>query len=121
MRPRVHPRFRFRSIISVAGVELADAPAGPLRRIGVGRTSLRPALVGPSRYYFQVRRRGRSCLIARTVSRATLSCRSQDTLGKMVGTTRSRVNVLMRKFQQLGFIGDKDGLTVDNSLLSVIL
>jgi CRP-like cAMP-binding protein len=46
---------------------------------------------------------------------------SHETLAQMVGTTRSRVNVLMRKFQQLGFIGDKDGLTVDNSLLSVIL
>ncbi|MGE5243181.1 MAG: Crp/Fnr family transcriptional regulator [Betaproteobacteria bacterium] len=46
---------------------------------------------------------------------------SQETLAEMVGTTRSRVNFFMRKFQRLGFIDYKDGLKVNNSLLSVVL
>jgi CRP/FNR family transcriptional regulator, cyclic AMP receptor protein len=46
---------------------------------------------------------------------------SQETLAEMIGTTRSRVNFFMRKFQRLGFIDDTDGLTVNRSLLSVVL
>ena len=46
---------------------------------------------------------------------------SQETLAKMVGTTRSRVNFFMKKFQRLGFIDYRDGLKVNNSLLTVIL
>ena len=46
---------------------------------------------------------------------------SQETLADMVGTTRSRVNFFMRKFQRLGFIDYKDGLKVNNSLLTVVL
>ncbi len=46
---------------------------------------------------------------------------SQDTLAAMVGTTRSRVNFFMKRFKKLGFIGVDGGLTVNNSLLSVIL
>jgi CRP-like cAMP-binding protein len=46
---------------------------------------------------------------------------SQETLAEMVGTTRSRVNFFMRKFQRLGFIDYTDGLTVNRSLLSVVL
>ena len=46
---------------------------------------------------------------------------SQETLAEMVGTTRSRVNFFMKKFQRLGFITYKDGLKVNNSLLTVIL
>ena len=46
---------------------------------------------------------------------------SQGTLAKMVGTTRSRVNFFMKKFQRLGFIDYKNGLTVNNSLLTVVL
>jgi CRP-like cAMP-binding protein len=46
---------------------------------------------------------------------------SQEALAEMVGTTRSRVNFFMRKFQRLGFIDYKDGLKVNNSLLTVIL
>ena len=41
---------------------------------------------------------------------------SQSTLAEMVGTTRSRVNFFMKKFQRLGFI-----LKVNNSLLTVVL
>ena len=46
---------------------------------------------------------------------------SQETLAEMVGTTRSRVNFFMRKFQRLGFIDYSDGLQVNNSLLTVVL
>ena len=48
---------------------------------------------------------------------------SQDTLAKMVGTTRSRVNFFLNKFKKLGFI-EYDGevpLKINNSLLSVVL
>ena len=48
---------------------------------------------------------------------------SQETLAKMVGTTRSRVNFFLNKFKKLGFI-EYDGqipLKINNSLLSVVL
>ncbi len=48
---------------------------------------------------------------------------SQETLAKMVGTTRSRVNFFLNKFKKLGFI-EYDGelpLKVNSSLLSVVL
>jgi len=46
---------------------------------------------------------------------------SQETLAEMVGTTRSRVNFFMNRFKKLGFIGGDGGLTINNSLLSVVL
>ena len=46
---------------------------------------------------------------------------SQETLAEMVGTTRSRVNFFMKKFQRLGFIDYADGLKVNHSLLTVVL
>jgi CRP/FNR family cyclic AMP-dependent transcriptional regulator len=46
---------------------------------------------------------------------------SQETLAEMVGTTRSRVNFFMSRFKKLGFISVDGGLTVNNSLLSVVL
>jgi len=46
---------------------------------------------------------------------------SQQTLAEMVGTTRSRVNFFMNRFKKLGFISVDGGLTVNNSLLSVVL
>jgi CRP/FNR family cyclic AMP-dependent transcriptional regulator len=46
---------------------------------------------------------------------------SQETLAEIVGTTRSRVNFFMNRFKKLGFIGVDGGLTVNNSLLSVVL
>ena len=48
---------------------------------------------------------------------------SQETLAKMVGTTRSRVNFFLNKFKRLGFI-EYDGdvpLKINNSLLGVVL
>lgn len=47
---------------------------------------------------------------------------SQATLAEMVGTTRSRVSVFMKKFKRLGFIeGAAAGIKVNDSLLSVVL
>jgi CRP/FNR family transcriptional regulator, cyclic AMP receptor protein len=48
---------------------------------------------------------------------------AQDTLAKMVGTTRSRVNFFLNKFKKLGFI-EYDGelpIKINSSLLSVVL
>jgi CRP-like cAMP-binding protein len=48
---------------------------------------------------------------------------SQETLAKMIGTTRSRVNFFLNKFKRLGFIEYDGGLPVkiNRSLLSVVL
>jgi CRP/FNR family transcriptional regulator, cyclic AMP receptor protein len=46
---------------------------------------------------------------------------SQELLAEIVGTTRSRVNFFMNKFRKLGFIDYNGGLTIDSSLLSVVL
>ena len=46
---------------------------------------------------------------------------SQETLAEMIGTTQSRVNFFMKKFEKLGFIAYQDGLQVNDSLLSVVL
>jgi CRP-like cAMP-binding protein len=49
---------------------------------------------------------------------------SQEMLAEMVGTTRSRINVFMNKFRNLGFIeygGRLQGLRINDSLLSVVL
>src|SRR3954466_3982545 len=46
---------------------------------------------------------------------------SQETLAKMVGTTRSRVNFFMNKFRDLGFIDYNGDIKVNASLLSVVL
>ncbi len=46
---------------------------------------------------------------------------SQEMLAEMIGTTRSRVNFFMNKFQRLGFINYKDGLKVNDALLTVVV
>jgi CRP-like cAMP-binding protein len=46
---------------------------------------------------------------------------SQETLAEMIGTTRSRVNFFMKKFEKLGFVSHDGGLHVHDSLLSVVL
>ena len=46
---------------------------------------------------------------------------SQETLAEMVGTTRSRVNVFMNKFRQLGFIEYNGDMKVHSSLLNIVL
>jgi len=45
---------------------------------------------------------------------------SQETLAEIIGTSRSRVNVLMKKFEKAGFISLDGGLKVNESLLSVV-
>jgi CRP/FNR family cyclic AMP-dependent transcriptional regulator len=46
---------------------------------------------------------------------------SQATLAEIVGTTRSRVNVFMNKFRDLGFIEYNGDIKVHSSLLNVVL
>jgi CRP-like cAMP-binding protein len=48
---------------------------------------------------------------------------SQHVLAQLIGTTRSRVNVLMNKFRRLGFIDytDQRNMKVHSSLLRVLL
>ncbi|HEX6164114.1 MAG TPA: Crp/Fnr family transcriptional regulator [Vicinamibacterales bacterium] len=46
---------------------------------------------------------------------------SQETLAEMVGTTRSRVNFFMNKFRKLGFITYNGRITINPSLLTVVL
>jgi CRP/FNR family transcriptional regulator, cyclic AMP receptor protein len=46
---------------------------------------------------------------------------SQETLAEMVGTTRSRVNFFMNKFRKLGFIAYNGRITINPSLLTVVL
>jgi len=45
----------------------------------------------------------------------------QETLAEIVGTTRSRVNFFMNKFRKLGFIEYNGEITVNSSLLTVVL
>jgi CRP-like cAMP-binding protein len=54
--------------------------------------------------------------------RRVLAAVSQGALAEMVGTTRSRVNFFLNKFRRLGFIEyDTDGLTINPSLLAVVV
>jgi CRP-like cAMP-binding protein len=46
---------------------------------------------------------------------------SQETLAETIGTTRSRVNIFMKKFKKMGFIRYDGGLQVDSSLLRTVL
>jgi CRP-like cAMP-binding protein len=46
---------------------------------------------------------------------------SQETLAEMVGTTRSRVNLFMNKFRDLGFIEYNGEIVVNRSLLTIVL
>ena len=58
---------------------------------------------------------GKRCKRPKTV----LPPMSQSTLAGMVGSTRSRINYFMNKFERLGFINTAGGLTVTRSLLRV--
>ena len=51
----------------------------------------------------------------------TLPRISQETLAEMIGATRSRVNFFMNRFRKLGFIKYNGGITVNRSLLTVVL
>jgi len=51
----------------------------------------------------------------------TIPSVSRETLAGIVGTTRSRVNLVMKKFRKFGFIGGNGALTINSSLLGVVL
>jgi CRP/FNR family cyclic AMP-dependent transcriptional regulator len=51
----------------------------------------------------------------------TLPKISQETLAEMIGATRARVNFFMNKFRKLGLIEYNGSITVNSSLLSVVL
>jgi CRP-like cAMP-binding protein len=46
---------------------------------------------------------------------------SQQTLASMIGTTRQRVNVFLRRFEKLGYIEHKGGLRIKGSLLKLVV
>jgi CRP-like cAMP-binding protein len=46
---------------------------------------------------------------------------SKNKLAEMIGTSRSRVNFFMNKFEKLGFIKNHRGLQINDSLLNVVL
>src|ERR1035438_3418809 len=46
---------------------------------------------------------------------------SQEMLAEIIGTTRSRVNMCMKKFRKLGFIEYNGALKINKSLLTVVL
>ena len=46
---------------------------------------------------------------------------SQETLAEMVGTTRSRISFFMNKFRRLGLVDYNGHMTINRSLLNVIL
>lgn len=46
---------------------------------------------------------------------------TQETLAKMIGTTRSRVSFFMNRFRQNGFIEYNGRIRVHKSLLNVVL
>jgi len=46
---------------------------------------------------------------------------TQETLAKMLGVSRERVNFFMTKFRKLGFIEYNGGIQVHNSLMSAVL
>ena len=52
---------------------------------------------------------------------AVMSPISHQTLGEMIGTTRSRVSFFMNRFRKLGFIEYNGHLSVHPSLLTVVL
>ena len=46
---------------------------------------------------------------------------SQETLAEMVGTTRTQLNVLMKKFKKLGYVDDNGGLKINEAVLTIVL
>ena len=56
-----------------------------------------------------------------TDSKPTITKISQDTLAKMIGTTRSRVSFFLNRFRDKGYIKYNGGMHIHNSLVSVLL
>jgi CRP-like cAMP-binding protein len=71
------------------------------------------AILGPASFF------GEGGLSDRFI--AHLLTRNARIEADLVGTTRSRVNFFLNRFKKLGFIEDKEGLTIHGSLLSVVL
>jgi CRP/FNR family transcriptional regulator, cyclic AMP receptor protein len=46
---------------------------------------------------------------------------SHEMLAEMVGTTRPRLNVLMKKFKKLGYVDDNSGLKINEAVLTIVL
>jgi CRP/FNR family cyclic AMP-dependent transcriptional regulator len=46
---------------------------------------------------------------------------SQETLAEMIGTTRSRVSFFMNRFRKLGYIKYNGGMSINSSLLRIVL
>jgi CRP-like cAMP-binding protein len=67
------------------------------------------------------KRLARTLLLLTRVEPSPVPWFTQATLANIVGTTRSRVNVFMKKFERLGFIEYKDGLRVNKELLVQVL
>jgi CRP-like cAMP-binding protein len=55
------------------------------------------------------------------VPRRTLTNISRQELAKMAGITTARVQVLLKKFKKLGFVGYNGHIDVNSSLLTVVL
>ena len=63
-----------------------------------------------------------ACYGTQDTPRRILPRMSQATLAGMIGTTRSKVGVFLKKFTRLGFIEDgAAGITINSTLLSVVL
>ena len=54
-------------------------------------------------------------------SKPMIAKMSQETLAKMIGTTRSRVSFFMNRFREKGYIKYNGGMHIDDSLVSVLL
>ena len=62
-----------------------------------------------------------ACYGKQDVSHRVLPKVSQEMLAEMVGTTPTRLKVLMRKFKKLGYIDDRSGLKINDALLTIVL
>jgi CRP/FNR family cyclic AMP-dependent transcriptional regulator len=54
-------------------------------------------------------------------SKPVIAQMSQETLAKMIGTTRSRVSFFLNRFREMGFITYNGGIHIHSSLVSVLL
>ena len=97
-------------------VSVIAGAAGLLLLVAFTRLNPMPGLAMTARTLLLLARYGKHDKPVRAVPPI-----SQETLAEMVGTTRSRVNFFMKKFQRLGFIDYTNGLKVNNSLLTVVL
>jgi CRP/FNR family transcriptional regulator, cyclic AMP receptor protein len=57
----------------------------------------------------------------KTKSKPVIAKLSQETLAKMVGTTRSRVSYFLNRFRDLGYINYNGSMQINDSLVSVLL